>query len=134
MYTINQGHIMYGSWDISAKDKVLCHFGSFFLPFDPPNNPKNQNFEKENAWRFYHFTLVYHKWQSWCMVLDISGRIYHDRQYFCHLWPFFDIYPLTAQKMKISEKWKKHLEVSSFYTSVSKIMIISYTVPEICLA
>ena len=26
-------------------DRVFCHFGSFF-PFDPPNNPKNQNFEK----------------------------------------------------------------------------------------
>ena len=28
------------------------------------------------------------------------------------------------------QKWEKTLEVSSFYTSVPKIMIISYTVPE----
>ena len=33
---------------------------------------------------------------------------------------------LTAQNMKISKKWKKHLEIPSFYTS-----IICYTVPEI---
>ena len=35
------------------------------LPFDPPNNPKNQNFEKikKNASRYYHFPLVYHKWR-----------------------------------------------------------------------
>ena len=35
------------------------------LPFDPPNNPKNQNFEKikKNAWRYYHFPLVYNKWR-----------------------------------------------------------------------
>ena len=33
--------------------------------------------------------------------------------------------------MKISKQWKKHLEISSFYTSVTKIMIICYTVPEI---
>ena len=26
--------------------KVFCHFGPF-LPFEPPNNPKNQNFEKK---------------------------------------------------------------------------------------
>ena len=35
------------------------------LPFDPHNNLKNQNFEtmKKIAGR-YHFTLMYHKWQS----------------------------------------------------------------------
>ena len=42
-----------------------------------------------------------------------------------HFLPFYP--PLTAQKMKIS-KMKKHLEISSFYTSVLKIMIIGYTV------
>ena len=45
------------------------------LPFDPPKNPKMKNFEKKkkNAWRYYHFALVYYKWQSWCMVPDISS-------------------------------------------------------------
>ena len=38
---------------------------------------------------------------------------------------------LTAQKMKISKKWKKTQEISSFYTTVSKIMIIGYPAPEI---
>ena len=37
----------------------------------------------------------------------------------------------TVRKMKISKKWKKHLEISSFYTSVLKIMIICYNVLEI---
>ena len=38
---------------------------------------------------------------------------------------------LTTWKMKISKKWreKKHLKIS-FYTSVPKIMIICYTIPE----
>ena len=37
----------------SATDKMFCHFGPFFCPFTPPppNNPKNQNFE-----RYHHFT------------------------------------------------------------------------------
>ena len=26
------------------KDRIFCHFGSFF-PFHPPDNPENQNFE-----------------------------------------------------------------------------------------
>ena len=33
--------------------------------------------------------------------------------------------------MKISNKFKKHLEILSFYTNVPKIMIICYNVPEI---
>ena len=31
------------TWSIT--DRILCHFGPFFV-FLPPNNPKNQNFEK----------------------------------------------------------------------------------------
>ena len=38
---------------------------------------------------------------------------------------------LAVQKVKISKQWKKHLEISSFYTSVPKIMIICYAVLEI---
>ena len=37
--------------------------------------------------------------------------------------------PATARKMKISKKWKKHVEV--ICTGVPKTMIICYTVPEI---
>ena len=42
----------------------------------------------------------------------------------------FPFTPLIAQKMKISKQWQKGLEIS-FYTSVTKIMIICYTVSEI---
>ena len=45
-----------------------------------------------------------------------------------HLLPFT---PLKAWKMKISKKWKTYLEISSFYTSLPKTMIIGCTVPEI---
>ena len=46
-------------------------------------------------------------------------------------WTIFCPYTtLPAQKMKISQKWKKTLELSSFNTSVPKIMIICCTVPE----
>ena len=37
----------YDIWFPRYKEQrpVFCHFGPF-LPFDPPNNPKNQDFEK----------------------------------------------------------------------------------------
>ena len=47
---------------------------------------------------------------------------------FCHF------IPLTAQKMKISKRWKKWLDKSSFYVYVSKIMIRWYTIPKIWCA
>ena len=43
---------------------------------------------------------------------------------FCHLGPFLPFYPLTTWKIKILKKWKKHLVMSSFYTSVTKLTII----------
>ena len=39
--------------------------------------------------------------------------------------------PNLPKKLKISKNWKKPLEISSFYTSITKIMITCYTVPEI---
>ena len=60
--------------------------------------------------------------EIWC-VTDVVV-------FFFILGDIFPFYPLTAHKMKISKKMKKILEIS-FYTSVPKIMIICYTVPEI---
>ena len=40
MCIINQDHIMYVSWGI------FLSFWAIFLLFGPPNNAKNQNFEK----------------------------------------------------------------------------------------
>ena len=44
--------------------------------------------------------------------------------------PFWTIFcpftPLTTHKIEILKKWKKHLEMSSFYTYVPQIMIIWY--------
>ena len=50
-----------------------------------------------------------------------------------HLGYFLPFYPLTAQKMKISKKMKKkkRLEISPFYTSAPKTMILCYTALEI---
>ena len=48
--------------------------------------------------------------------------------FWANLYPFT---PLTVRKIKIKQKRKKHLEISSFYKSAPKIMIIYYTVLEI---
>ena len=48
-----------------------------------------------------------------------------------HFGLFFTLLPIKSLKNENVKKMKKCLE-KSFYTSVPKIMIICYTVPEIC--
>ena len=46
----------------SAMERINCHFGPFFA-LSPPNNLDKEDFAKmkKKAWRYYHFTHVYHK-------------------------------------------------------------------------
>ena len=93
-----------------------------FFVYLPPNNPENQNFEKWKKRVAISFTQVYHKWQS------------YDAWFlrYVSFWVIFCSFtPLTTQKIKILKKWKKELEIPSFYTGVPNIMIVCYTVPEI---
>ena len=60
------------------------------------------------------------------MVSEISTVT--DRS-FCHLDPFFVL--LRYIKSKISRKLNKNEEISLFYTSVPKIMIIGYAFREL---
>ena len=114
MCTINQDYTMYGSWDIKCKGQSLFVILGNFLPFDHPNNPKNQNFEKikKNLEILSFYTCVPQMTIIWCMVLEILRPT--DR-FFCHFGLFFTLLPppplLTTQKMKILEKWKNLLEI-----------------------
>ena len=69
MGTINETHMMY---DMVPEIWSKWWAGFFVildhvLPFYPPNNSKTQNFGKmkQNTWRYYYFTNVQHKWQSY---------------------------------------------------------------------
>ena len=90
---------------------------SHFLPFNPTNNPKNQNFEKMKKVSGDNIILLqctknhYHTIPEIWHVTDLIFFI------FC---PFT---PLKAQKIKIKKK-KMKKKISSFYTCVPKIMII----------
>ena len=125
-----------------ARQRIFSHFGPSFALLHPPrtNNPENQNFEqmkkkkkKKNTWRYQHFTQVYHKSQSyhiWFLRYEV-----HQTEFFCHLGPFFALLPpWQPEKWKFQNKKKRKKiawEISSFYTSVPKIMIICHTGPEI---
>ena len=45
--TINEDHMIYGSWNIRHnRQNFLLFWANFFLPFHSPDNSENQNFEK----------------------------------------------------------------------------------------
>ena len=175
--------MVYGSWNIRC-DRHFCHFGTFLaLTIWKIKILKNE----KNAWRYYHFTQVCHKWQSYdvwflryrawrrefFVILDHFLHFYHpsnpknqtfekmkktsgdiiilhmcitndnhvmygswdmeiEGQNLLSFWTIFCPFTsLTTQKIKILKKWKKCLEISSFYTCIPKIMITWCTVPEI---
>ena len=96
----------------------------YFLPFCPLTCPKNENFKKMK--KMPGDIIILHKctknhdhmlYCSWDMTCDGCNCYFSFWASFC---PFS---PLATQKIKISKKWKKCLEILSFYTCVAKIMI-----------
>ena len=100
MCTMNGNHIMHGCWDLE-HDIILCHFGLFFALLPPWQTKKSKLWKnRKNCWR-YHFTHVYHKWQShdvWFLRFGAWQII------FCHFGLFFPFYPLENPKNQNFEK------------------------------
>ena len=66
--TINDNHVMYGSWDMERDGQNFLSFWTVSFSFTPPTNPKMfEKLKKKNTWRYYHFTQVYQK--SWSYAL-----------------------------------------------------------------
>ena len=94
MCTINQDHMIHSSWDIKCKGQSVLPFWAI-LPFDPPNNPKNQNFEKKKKkkWKTHleilsFYTCVLQMMIIWCMVPEILST---TDKIFCHFRLFFTL-------------------------------------------
>ena len=112
-------------------DRIFCHFGTFFalLPHQQSKKSKFWKTEK-NTSRYHHFTQVYQK--SWSHVLRFL-EIWCVTNLIC-IFPFglfLPFNPTNSLKNQNLKKWKKGLDISSFYKCVPKIMITWCTVPEI---
>ena len=84
-------------------DINFCHSGSCFALFTPLKTYKIETLKTwKNTWRYYWFTKVYRKWQSY----HVWFQRYGTWRTFCHF-GFFPFTSLTTQKIKILQKWKK---------------------------
>ena len=97
--------MMYGFWYIKHDRQDFLSFWAIFCPFTPLTIQKIKILKKwKKLLEILSFTQVYHKWQSYDMVPEISTAT--DR-FLCHLWPFFAFIPPKNPKNKSFTKLKK---------------------------
>ena len=91
----------------SATDRIFCHSGPFFALW-------TQKIKICKKWkkhqRYYHFTTVYHKWQSYD-VWFLTYGVQHTTFFviFDHSCPFT---PITTRKLKF---WKNEENTWRYY-------------------
>ena len=95
-WTTNENHMMYGSWDIGHNRPIFLLFWTIFCPFTPLTTQKikllKKTNKKKNTWRYYHFTQVHYKRQSY----DVWFLRYEPcrTEFFVILDCFFALLPL----------------------------------------
>ena len=100
--TINDNHIMHGSWDMEHKTEFFVILDCF-LSLYPPYGPRKSKFWK-NERNLSLWTCVPYRKIILCMVSEIWSVM--DR-IFCHFRIFFCPFtPLTTWKIKLLKKWK----------------------------
>ena len=109
MCTINQGHMMYGSWDIKCKGQsFFAILGHLFCPLTLLATEKIKILKiLKNAWRYYCFTVCttndnHELWHLICQAEYISI----DRVFFIILGNFLPFY-LTSTPQNENFKTKK---------------------------
>ena len=127
--------LRYGTWWMQLLFFIL----GYFLPFYPLTAPKikfSKKLNKKKKKKKVGDIIILHKCTknhdymlccSWDMACNKCN---------CHFssWAIFlPFYLPNNPKNENFKNIKKHLEISSFYTSVPKIMFICVTVPEILL-
>ena len=111
-------HMMYCSWDMECNGQNFLSFWTFFCSFTALITRKIIILKKwKKCLEILSFYTKIPKMTNHIMYgsWDIEG----SGQNFLSFWNIFCPFtPLTTWKIKLSKKWKKYLEILSFYTSV----------------
>ena len=98
MCTKNHNHMRYGFWDWVRQTNCFVLL-DHFLPFYPPNNPENQNFQ--NMKKAYEDVIMLYMCPKitiiWCML----PHSWVQHTIFCHFGSIFAFLPhYWPQKLK----------------------------------
>ena len=121
--TINDNHnVMYGSGtEIWSTTENYLSFWTVFCPFTP-YGAENQNFDK-SFWKYYHFTNVYHKWQSYMYG---SWDMECNKQNFLHFY-----YPNILKYHNFQKMKKPTGDIIIFHRcTISDICFLRYQVQQ----
>ena len=125
MCTKNHNHMMYGSWDMECDRQNFLSLWTISCPFStPPMDPENQNFEKLKRALEDIIILQMFSINDSHMIYGFSDM--ECNKIFCHFGQFSALLP---QQSKFWKTEKNPRKISSFYTSVPKVIILCYTVP-----
>ena len=127
--TINDNHMMYGFWDMKHNRQ------NFFYSTTKAKTQKQKLWKKEKP---CGDIIILKKCTKIMIICCTVPNIWQmmDVIVIFRLGLFFALLPLPLtppQQPKKSKfkKYEKTLDISSFYTSVPKIMIVCYTIPKI---
>ena len=126
--TINDNHIMHGSWDMEYQEQSFLSFWNIFCSLTPLKIPKMKILKKrKNTTTTTKKCLEIISFYM-CTVND-NHMMYRfwDLEQARHFLSFWTIF--CPFKTRILINWKKHLEISSFYTCVPIIMITWCMIP-----
>ena len=129
--SLNDNHMIYGSWDMKHNRLNFLSFWTIFCPFTSLKTWKIKILKKwkQQKKMLGDIIILYMCTINENHMMYGSWDMEYDRPFFFSFWTILCLFtPLTSQKIKILKKEKKHLEIS-FYTSVPKIMMIYYTFP-----
>ena len=140
--------MLYCYWDMAHDRCNYFSFWTIFCPFTPQTAPKKSKLKKKKKKKWKKtpqntnpprdIIILCNCTKNHDHILYSSWDVGHDRcNCYFSFWAIFYPFtptptpppPLKAQKISILKKWKKYLEISSFYICVPKIMIRWCTVP-----
>ena len=128
MCTINDNHMMYGSWDMEHARQKFLSFWTIFCPFTLLTTWKIKILKKGTPG---DIIILHKRTKNHDHMLHCScDRMRDGCDFYFSFWAIFCHFtPITTKKIKIKKKRekKKHLEISSFCTCVPRIMITMYS-------
>ena len=135
MCTINDNHIMYGSWDIKCHRQNFLSFQTMFCPFYPPKKLKNQILKKLKKMSWDIILLHMHTINDNHMMYG-SWDMERDGQNFLSFWTILcHITLLKTWKIKILKNLKKKKKLPGdiliLHMCTIKMTIIMCMFPEI---
>ena len=107
MCIINQDHVMYNSWDMKCNRQNFFVILGNFLPFYPPNSPKNENIKNEK--KPLEISLLYTNVPKIIIIHYTVPEIWHvmDVIVIFILGYTFPFYPTNSPKTENFKTMKK---------------------------